>query len=132
MTPSRRKWKWVSLSTVLAAHDRLIAAHGGLSGIRDKGVIESALARPQNLASYGKPDAAELAAAYVFSLVHNHGFADGNKRTGWLVAEVFLVRNGYLFVCEDAVLVLQVERLAAGLVDQERMAEWIRARLQEG
>lgn len=132
MKSSRRKWQWVSLSTVLAAHDRLIAEHGGLSGLRDKGAVEAALARPQNLMSYGKPDAAELAAAYVFGIARGHGFADGNKRTGWLTAEVFLVRNGYLFVCEDAALALQVESLAAGLVDQERMAEWIRAHLQEG
>ena len=125
-------WQWVTVSTVYAAHDRLLAAHGGLPGVRDAGLIESALARPQHLAAYGEPDAAQLAAAYAFGIVRNHGFADGNKRTGWLVAEVFLIRNGFLFICDATLLVLQVEQLAAGMVDQEQMTDWIRARLQKG
>jgi death-on-curing protein len=90
------------------------------------------LARPQNLAAYGEPDAADLAAAYAFGLVKNHGFVDGNKRTGWLAAELFLVLNGYRFLCDDATLVLSVERLAAGRTTQEQFAAWIREHLEKG
>ena len=128
MTP---EWVWVAHATILTAHDRLLALHGGLAGVRDQGAIDSALARPQNLAAYGEPDAAQLAAAYAFGLVRNHGFADGNKRTGWLAAELFLALNGYRFVCDDATLVLSVERLAAGHTTQEQFAAWIRERMEE-
>jgi death-on-curing protein len=126
-----REWHWIAQATIHTAHDRLLALHGGLSGIRDQGAIDSALARPQNLAAYGEPDAADLAAAYAFGLVKNHGFADGNKRTGWLAAELFLVLNGYRFLCDDATLVLSVERLAAGRTTQEQFAAWIREHLEE-
>jgi death on curing protein len=88
-------WRWVGLAAVHAIHDRQLAEHGGLPGVRDFGAIESALARPQNLAAYGEPDAADLAAAYAYGLARNHGFADGNKRTAWVVARVFLADNGY-------------------------------------
>ncbi len=118
------------MATLLAGHERLLAVHGGLPGVRDANMLESAMARPQNLAAYGEPDAAELAAAYAYGLVRNHGFADGNKRSGWLVAEVFLVRNGFRFICDDATLIMQVERVAAGAVDQTSLAHWIRDRLQ--
>jgi len=131
MTRSLRKWRWVANATIHSAHDRLLALHGGLPGVRDQGAIDSALARPQNLAVYGEPDAADLAAAYAFGLVKNHGFVDGNKRTGWLAAELFLILNGYRFVSDDAPLVLSVERLAAGRITQEQFAAWIRERLEE-
>ena len=88
-------WRWVGLAAVHAIHDRQLAEHGGLPGVRDLGAIESALARPQNLAAYGEPDAADLAAAYAYGLARNHGFADGNKRTAWVAARVFLADNGY-------------------------------------
>ena len=73
-------WRWINASLVYAIHDRLLAEHGGLDGIRDRGGVESALARPMNLAEYGEPDASALAAAYAYGLLRNHGFADGNKR----------------------------------------------------
>jgi death on curing protein len=130
MTGHKGEWVWVSHATVLAGHDRLLALHGGLAGIRDHGAIESALARPQNLAAYGEPDAAILPAAYAFGLVKNHGFADGNKRTGWLAAELFLALNGYRFICDDATLVLSVEGLAAGRTTEEQFAAWIRERME--
>lgn len=88
------------------------------------------MARPQNLAAYGEPDAADLAAAYAFGLVRNHGFVDGNKRTGWLAAELFLSLNGYRFDCDDIPLVLAVGALAAGGVTQDQFAAWIRERLK--
>ena len=131
MTGPARDWRWVAHATVHNAHERLLAQHGGLPGVRDQGAIDSALAGPQNLAAYGEPDAADLAAAYAFGLVKNHGFVDGNKRTGWLAAELFLVMNGYRFVCDDATLVLSVERLAAGSTTQEQFAVWSREHLEE-
>jgi death on curing protein len=131
MTRRRREWRWVEHAIIHSAHDRLLALHGGAAGVRDQGAIDSALARPQNLAAYGDPDAADLAAAYAFGLVKNHGFVDGNKHTGWLAAELFLVLNGYQFVCDDATLVLSVERLAAGLTTQEQFTAWIREHLEE-
>jgi death on curing protein len=131
MSGTRREWQWVKHATIQTAHDRLLALHGGLAGIRDQGAIDSALARPPNLAAYGEPDAADLAAAYAHGLVKNHGFIDGNKRIGWLAAELFLVLNGYRFLCEDATLVLSVERLAAGHTTQEQFAAWVREHLEE-
>lgn len=131
MSGGGREWVWVAHATIFTAHERLLALHGGLSGVRDQGAIDSALARPQNLAAYGEPDAAELAAAYAFGLVRNHGFADGNKRTGWLAAELFLAVNGYRFVCDDVTLVLSIERLAAGGTTQEEFAAWIRGRMEQ-
>jgi death-on-curing protein len=77
-------WRWVAKDVVLAIHDRQIAEHGGTSGIRDVGLVDSALARPQNLDAYGQPDVADLAAAYAYGIAKNHGFADGNKRTAWV------------------------------------------------
>jgi death-on-curing protein len=129
---TRRKWRWVADAIIYSAHDRLLSVHGGLSGIRDRGAIESALARPQNLTAYGEPDAADLAAAYAFGIVKNHGFADGNKRIAWLAAELFLTLNGYRFQCDDATLVVSVERLAASLTTEEQFAAWIRERLSGG
>ena len=87
-------WRWIDASLVYAIHDRQLAEHGGLDGIRDRGGVESALARPRNLAEYGEPDAAALAAAYAYGLLRNHGFADGNKRTAWVAARLFLADNG--------------------------------------
>ena len=82
-------WRWIDASLVYAIHDRLLAEHGGLDGIRDRGGVESALARPINLAEYGEPDASALAAAYAYGFLRNHGFADGNKRTAWVAARLF-------------------------------------------
>ena len=89
-------WRWVALEVVQAVHDRQLAEHGGLDGIRDQGAIESAVARPQNLSAYTQPDAPTLAAAYAYGLARNHGFADGNKRTAWIIARLFLADNGFL------------------------------------
>ncbi|MDB5685690.1 MAG: death-on-curing protein, partial [Rhizorhabdus sp.] len=88
------EWTWVGMAVVQALHDRQLAEHGGLPGIRDQGALESALARPINLAAYEEPDAAALAAAYAFGLARIHGFADGNERSAWVVARLFLMTNG--------------------------------------
>jgi len=122
-------WRWVGLAAVHAIHDRQLAEHGGLPGVRDFGAIESALARPQNLAAYGEPDAADLAAAYAYGLARNHGFADGNKRTAWVAARLFLADNGYRLRFEPTEAVGAVEAVAAGILDGGALAAWFRDRL---
>lgn len=123
------EWRWISLTAVYAIHDRQLSEHGGLGGVRDHGAVESALARPVNLAIYDTPDAAALAAAYAFGLARNHCFADGNKRTAWVVARLFLADNGYRlrFGTQDAIQT--VEALAAGTLDEKELADWFRHRL---
>jgi death-on-curing protein len=123
-------WRWVRADVVIAIHDRQIAEHGGLDGVRDRNAVESALARPQNLAAYETPDAAQLAAAYAFGLVSNHGFADGNKRTAWVVARLFLADNGCRLAFEPADAVAAMEQLAAGSLSETQFADWIRHRLE--
>lgn len=128
----KQTWKWVEMVTLYAIHDRLIAEHGGLTGIRDQALIESAMAKPHHLLAYGKPEAADLAAAYAFGLARNHGFMDGNKRIAWTIARLFLRDNGFEFSFDAIDAVRQVEHLAAGASTQEVFAEWIRAHLQAG
>ncbi|MBL0966445.1 MAG: type II toxin-antitoxin system death-on-curing family toxin [Blastomonas sp.] len=111
---------------VLALHDEQIAEHGGLSGIRDPALVESALARPLNLAAYGEPDAADLAAAYAFGLARNHPFADGNKRSAAVVALTFLLLNGVAFEITEAELVVMTLALAAGDLTEDEVARWFR------
>ena len=122
------EWRWVGLDVVLAIHDRQLAEHGGLDGVRDAGAVESALARPQNAAAYGKPDAADPAAAYALGLAKNHGFADGNKRTAWVVARLFLADNGHRLRFEKAEAVKIVEAVAGGSCSEAELADWFRAR----
>ncbi len=122
-------WRWISAPIVHAVHDRQIAEHGGLDGLRDPGALESALARPVHLASYGDADVADLAAAYAYGLARNHGFADGNKRTAWIVARLFLADNGYRLHFDKAEAVRTVEALAAGALSQADLASWFRDRL---
>ncbi|MAF60018.1 MULTISPECIES: type II toxin-antitoxin system death-on-curing family toxin [Pseudomonadota] len=119
-------WIWVRHDVVLALHDEQIAEHGGLSGIRDAALVESALARPLNLAAYGEPDAADLAAAYAFGLARNHLFADGNKRSAAVVALTFLLLNGIEFEITEAELVVMTLALAAGDLTEDEVARWFR------
>ena len=124
-------WRWVGPALVHAIHDRQLAEHGGLAGIRDAGAIESALARPRNLAIYGDPDSAALAASYVYGLARNHGFSDGNKRTAWVVGRVFLADNGYQLGFDAMEAVRTVEAVAGGTLSEEALACWFRERLIE-
>jgi len=119
-------WRWVSPKVVYAVHDRQLAEHGGLDGIRDHGAVESALARPQNLAAYDDPDAAALAAAYTYGLARNHGFADGNKRTAWVVARLFLADNGCRLRFDKLDAVRTVEAVAGGNLSEEDLTAWFR------
>lgn len=122
-------WIWVDLAVVLAAHDEQLAEHGGARGVRDSGMLESAMARPLNLVAYGDPDAAELAASYAFGIARNHPFVDGNKRTAAVISETFLVLNGYRLGCDDVELVTTFLSLAAGELSVEALADWFRAHL---
>jgi len=124
-----KAWRWIAADVVYAVHDRQIAEHGGLDGIRDQGAVESALARPQHLASYGAPDAAALAASYAFGFARNHGFADGNKRTAWVLARLFLADNGYRLRFDPVDAIGTIESLAAGRLSEEDLAAWFRAGL---
>jgi death-on-curing protein len=108
------------------AHAEQLAEHGGGEGVRDVTLLESAMARPRNLAAYGKPDAAALAAAYAFGIARNHPFVDGNKRTSLVVSETFLILNGYRLTASDAELVVAFVALAAGELSEEETADWFR------
>ncbi len=114
---------------ILAAHAEQLAEHRGLPGARDLGLLRSALARPLNLAAYGDPDAAALAASYAYGIARNHPFSDGNKRAALVAAEGFLFLNGYEVDATDAELVELFLTLAAGEVTEDALAEWFRMRL---
>ncbi|MBI5820326.1 MAG: type II toxin-antitoxin system death-on-curing family toxin [Verrucomicrobia bacterium] len=118
---------WVLRETVLALQERLLAEFGGLSGLRDAGLLESALARPQQLFAYGKPSLFDLAAAYAFGLVRNHPFLDGNKRIGFTTAVVFLELNGYRFAASEADATIKTLALAARELDEADYAAWLKA-----
>jgi len=122
-------WRWVGASLVYAIHDRQLAEHGGLDGVRDQGAVESALARPQHLAVYGETDAAELAASYAYGIARNHGFADGNKRTAWVVARVFLADNGFRLRFDKLEAIRTMEAVAAGTLGEADLAAWFRGNL---
>jgi death-on-curing protein len=124
VTPS--EWRWVRDNSVLAIHDEQIAEHGGLGGVRDSSLLLSALARPRNLAAYGDPDLADLAAAYGTGIARNHAFLDGNKRTAWVVAEVFLLKNGYELTASDGDGVQVMLAVADGSMPEVKLAAWIR------
>jgi death-on-curing protein len=119
-------WIWLRQDVVLALHDEQIAEHGGLSGIRDLALLESALGRPINLAAYGEPDTADLAAAYAFGLARNHPFSDGNKRTAAVVSLTFLLLNDLKFAITEAELVVMTLALAAGDLSEDEVARWFR------
>lgn len=123
------EWRWISETLIFAVHDRQLAEHGGPSGIRDKGAVESALARPKNLAAYGDPDAAALAAAYCYGIARNHGFVDGNKRTAWIAARLFLRDNDHQLSFDKLEAVKLVEDVAAGRLTEDDLAAWLRSRL---
>jgi death on curing protein len=125
-----RDWVWVATSVAQAAHREQLAEHGGLDGVRDLALLESAMARPQQLAAYGEPDIADLAAAYAFGIARNHPFADGNKRTAAVISETFLVLNGYdMPDTSDAEVAAAFIALAAGEISEDELADWFRQRM---
>ena len=123
-------WVWLDPAVLLAVHDEQLAEHGGAAGTRDAGLFESALARPHNLALYGEPDAADLAAAYGYGIARNHPFIDGNKRTAFVAVEVFLALNGHELVAGDADCVVTMLDVAAGTLTEAPFAQWLRAHTQ--
>lgn len=131
MSDAPAKWI-VSAEVVLAIHEHQLVEHGGAGGVRDPAAIEAALARPANLAAYGAPDAADLAAAHAFGLARNHGFVDGNKRTAWVVARVFLEDNGHQLHFDVTGAIRIMEGTAAGSVAESELAAWFRQRLTRG
>jgi death-on-curing protein len=122
---------WLLEETVTAIHYRQIAEHGGSEGLRDEGLLSSALARPQNLLAYGepRPDLASLAAAYAYGIARNHPFVDGNKRTALVAARTFLILNGVDLEATQDDKVLTFLNLAEGTISEEEQADWIRKRI---
>jgi death-on-curing protein len=121
-----RAWAWLDPKVLLAVHEEQLAEHGGAAGTRDMGLFESALARPRNLALYGEPDVADLAAAYGCGIARNHPFIDGNKRTAFVAVELFLLLNEQELMAEDADCVLTMLAVAAGTLDEAAFAAWLR------
>lgn len=124
-------WRWVQESVVLAIHGQQLAEHGGLPGIRDRSLLLSALASPQNLAVYGDPDVADLAATYTCGISRNHAFFDGNKRTAFVVGYIFLLDNGYDLIASDHEATTAMLSVAEGLMTEAELAVWFRAYLRE-
>ncbi len=125
-----RAWVWLDPAVLLAVHEEQLAEHGGAAGTRDMGLFESALARPKNLALYGQPDAADLAASYGCGIARNHPFSDGNKRTAFVAVEVFFMLNGHDLVASDGDCVVTMLGVAAGSLDEAGFAEWLRQHTQ--
>jgi death on curing protein len=122
-------WRWISKQALLLLHGESLAEHGGAAGMRDEGLLDSALARAQNLAAYGEPDVAALAAAYGSGISQNHPFVDGNKRAAFLAAGLFLALNGHRLVVTQAEATVAVLALAAGELDETEFAAWLREHL---
>jgi len=119
-------WKWIDKSVLLVLHDESLALHGGASGIRDEGLLDSALARPVNLAAYGEPDFADLAASYGFGLAKNHPFVDGNKRATFLAVGLFIFLNGKRLSATQVDATITMLALAAGELEEADFAAWLR------
>ena len=120
-------WRWISKQALLLLHAESLAEHGGGQGLRDEGLLDSALTRPQNLAAYGNPDPAPLAASYGLGLAKNHAFVDGNKRAALLATGLFLYLNGWRLTASQADTTLAMLSLAAGELSEDAFAAWLRA-----
>lgn len=123
-------WVWVESGVAIAAHRSQLAEHGGGDGIRDRGLFDSAMARPQNLSLCGEPDGAALAASYAFGIARNHPLVDGNKRTAAVVSETFLILNGHSLGASNAEVVVAFLALAAGDLSEDELADWFRERIK--
>lgn len=121
--------QWLSLEVALAVHDRQLAEHGGPAGVRDHGMLESALARPINQWNYGEQDLCALAAAYAYGIARNHPFVDGNKRTAWVFARLFLQLNGLTLSFTPRGAIDTVLNLASGNLSEAELADWFRQHL---
>jgi death-on-curing protein len=127
MSRRKRPLRWLSKKTILAVHHALLRDHGGATGIRDEGLLDSALARPQQLAHYERGSTVfRLAAAYAFGLASNHPFVDGNKRVALTAAAVFLEINGFELVAPEPMAVVAFTDLAAGELTEDELAHWLK------
>lgn len=122
-------WIWVANEVALSAHREQLAEHGGGDGVREASMLESAMMRPQNLAAYGEPDLAALAASYAFGIARNHPFVDGNKRTAAVVAETFILLNDHVLTANNGELAVTILALAAGELSEDELAQWFREHL---
>ena len=121
---------WIEEQDALALHDRLLALHGGAAGVRDVALLQSALARPRQIAAYAQtPSIIDMAAAYTTGIVRNHPFVDGNKRTGFVVGVLFLELNGYRFIASEEDAAQAVLSLAAGTLDEQSYAVFLHANI---
>lgn len=123
------EWRWIDQRALMLLHDESLAEHGGAAGLRDGGLLQSALARPRNAVAYGAPDLADLAAAYGVGLAKNHPFIDGNKRAAFLAVGLFLALNGQRLVATQAEATLVMLEVAASAMDEAAFAAWIREHL---
>ncbi|MGQ3052796.1 MAG: type II toxin-antitoxin system death-on-curing family toxin [Roseateles sp.] len=119
-------WRWLNADVLRAIHYEQLAEHGGAPGIRDEGLFDSAVTRPQNLVAYGQPDVFELAAAYAVGLAKNHPFIDGNRRTAYVAMELFLWLNGLELLASDADCVITMLGVAASDISEAQLADWLR------
>lgn len=127
---TRRKPTWLEKHVLLAVHQMVLAEFGGSPGLRDEGLLESALARPRNLRGYEAPDLAALGAAYAAGIIANQPFVDGNKRVGFMAAYIFLDRNGYELIAPEAEATTLTQSLAAGEIDESAFAVWLRQHIR--
>ena len=116
---------WLNRDVAIATHEIMLAQHGGLAGVRDEALLESALAKPQNQFAYGSPSLTQMAASYAAGIIHNHPFLDGNKRTGFVLAVVFLEQNGLAFSADEPHAVERTLALAANAISEEEYARWL-------
>jgi death-on-curing protein len=121
---------WLLREFLIAIHERLIADYGGSAGLRDEGLLESALARPLHRFTYGSPSLTELAALYAVGIAKNHAFFDGNKRAAFVAAAVFLARNGLRFTASEAEATIVMLRVAEGSMNEKQLARWLNARTE--
>lgn len=124
-----RTWFFIDPRVIVGIHEAQLAEHGGATGVRDHGMLESALGRPRHQAHYGTPDAADLAAAYAHGIARNHPFVDGNKRSAFVAAELFLALNGLELLASDLACVQTMLALAAGEMSETEYASWLRQHL---
>jgi death on curing protein len=122
------EWRWIGETLILAIHDEQLAEHGGRAGLRDRGLLQSALARAANRAAYGDPDAFDLAAADAFGITRDHPFVDGNKRTAFIAAAVLLLDNDYEIDLDDASIVQIMLAVSGGTMSETDLAAWLRER----
>jgi death-on-curing protein len=116
---------WLTGEDGMVVHEMMLAQHGGRAGVRDEGLLESAVSKPQNQFAYGSPLLAEMAASYAAGIIHNHPFIDGNKRTGFVLATSFMELNGFEFVADEESAVERNRALAAGAISEEEYARWL-------